>query len=483
MRHKIFLIAIGTIFFALTAIFLFFPRSTFSELERRELASFPEFSFESLFSGKYAADLSHWFSDSEPYRDKFMEAHLNFKDRIALRRGGEEAITFHAEAGGGADPVPGVDDGRGVQEMDGLNADGTARIASNGIIVTGSGSDVRALMMYGGGGTGHSSHAAAANRMAKAFGPKVTVYVMVIPTSIAYYCPDKVKDRTRSQPATINNIHSQLDIDVKAVDVYSYLGQHAKEDIYLRTDHHWAPLGGFYAAQKFAQVAGVPVPQLNQFDRHVLHNYVGTMYGYSKDINVKNAPEDFVYFTPKNSSYTTTYIIYQTDKDFHVTGKSAPHKGSYFHHFKDGSSAAYCTFMGTDMATVKVQTSVRNGRRLLVIKDSFGNAIPSNLFGSFEQVHVIDFRYFIGNLRSYVADNGITDVLLAFNIFNAYSGSAAAKMLRMLNGVSAETTSRSSASESKKGEKPRQETHVESGHETPAPQSTEEAPAVPQEEE
>lgn len=476
MRHKIFLLLTGAVFFALAAIFLFLPRSTFSALERRELATFPEFTWERLFDGSFTADVSTWFSDSEPYRDKFMEAHMNFKDLLAFKRGGEDAVTFHADGGGGADAVPGFEDEQGEMPDVALN-DGTARIASRGIIVTGSGPDVRALMVYGGSGTGKSSYAAAANNMKKAFGPGVNVYCMVIPTSIEYYCPDKVKDRTRPQLATINNIHSQLDPGVKAVDVHHTLGLHADEPIYLRTDHHWAPLGAYYAARKFAHVAGVHVPDLKEFDRKVIHGYVGTMYGYSKDINVKNAPEDFVYYTPRQGGYTTTYIIYKVDKDFKVTGKSAPHQGSFFKTFKDGSGVAYCTFMGTDMATVKVETPVKNGRRVLIIKDSFGNAIPGYLFGSFEQVHVVDFRYFIGNLQAYVRDNGITDVLMAFNIFNAYGGSAGAKIEQMMRGVGASAGSSKEKSAPAHESKPASESSTQQV--TPAESHVE--PAEPQE--
>lgn len=437
MRHKIFLLLTGLAFFSLAAIFVFMPRSTFSTLEKRELATFPEFTWERLFDGSFTADVSTWFSDSEPYRDTFMEAHMNFKDMLAMHRGGEDAVAFHADAAGGADVVPGLDGEDAASMPDVALDDGTARIASKGIIVAGSGPDVRAMMVYGGSGSGKSSYAATANHLKKTFGSRVNVYCMIIPTSIEYYCPNKVKDRTRSQLATIKNIHSQLDPGVREVDVHTTLGIHAEEPIFLRTDHHWAPLGAYYAARKLAQVAGVHVPDLKEFDRKVVHGFVGTMYGYSKDINVKKAPEDFVYYTPRQAGYSTTYIIYNVDKDFRVTGKSAPHQGTYFKTFKDGSGAAYCTFMGTDMATVKVDTHVQNGRRVLIIKDSFGNAIPGYLFGSFEQVHVIDFRYFIGNLQAYVRDNKITDVVMAFNIFNAYSGSAAAKIEQMLRGVSA----------------------------------------------
>ena len=84
---------------------------------------------------------------------------------------------------------------------------------------------------------------------------------------------------------------------------------------------------------------------------------------------------------------------------------------------------------------------MRNGRRLVILKDSYGNAVPSFLFGSFEQVHVIDFRYFTRNIVDYVRDNGITDMLFVHNIFNVCGSAASSAYRRFLrqksSGVSA----------------------------------------------
>jgi hypothetical protein len=63
-----------------------------------------------------------------------------------------------------------------------------------------------------------------------------------------------------------------------------------------------------------------------------------------------------------------------------------------------------------------VRTATDNGRRLIIIKDSFGNALPGYLFYSFEEIHVLDYRYFNRNLKDYVSEHGITDILLANNI-------------------------------------------------------------------
>lgn len=156
------------------------------------------------------------------------------------------------------------------------------------------------------------------------------------------------------------------------------------------------------------------------------------MYGYSKDIAIKNSPEDFVYYTPRGLNYTTTYINYTVNKDYRITRESKPQNGSYFYHYKDGSSGAYCTFMGSDMKITQVRTGNKNGRRLMIIKDSYGNAVPGYMFYSFEEVHVVDFRYFNKNMRKYVRDHGITDIALVVNIYNAYSPRTAEKLMHYL---------------------------------------------------
>lgn len=53
------------------------------------------------------------------------------------------------------------------------------------------------------------------------------------------------------------------------------------------------------------------------------------------------------------------------------------------------------------------------GRKLLVVKDSYGNAMGPFLGASFDEVHVMDFRYFEGDLPTYCTEHGITDVLFA----------------------------------------------------------------------
>lgn len=442
MRDKIFLIIFGVLFVALTLLFTVWPRSTFSELERRELAKFPEYTPEKLTSGKYAEEISQWFSDTEPYRDNFMTAHMRFKDLQAWHPGGEdEQVTFHASDGPQdvkeEKHVPTAEEleaaERSIGEFENADDDGVAKVANAGIIVTGKRPEVRAMMVYGGGSPKESPYAKMVNSYVEELPSNVKVYAMVIPTAIAYYCPASVKGRTKSQAASISNMYAQLDKKAHAVDVFTPLGQHSSENIFLRTDHHWAPLGAFYAAQKFAQVAKVPFRSLDKYKKDVIHGYVGTMYGYSKDISVKDSPEDFIYYTPKDTTYTTTVVDYNLDSNYKISKESAPYKGKFFYQFKDGSKSAYLTFMGGDQKFVHVKTGVKNGRRLVIIKDSFGNALPGYLFGSFEDIYVVDFRYYPHDLKQHIKDAGVTDVLIALNVFNAYNNGALKKITKLIS--------------------------------------------------
>lgn len=462
---RFYLFVLLMVFAGFAVVFDTFPRSTFSQLEKRDLATFPAFTWERLKSGAFTREISAWFSDSEPFRDHFMALSMEVKHRIALSTG-EENITFHAAQpdGGTADaksasPLPGdrlSENENPLADIEPyrntLNADDNAKISNAGIIVTGSGKNVRALMAFGGSSKGCVGYARAANLYRSTF-PGVRVYCMLIPTAVEFYCPDKAKRISRPQYPNIRATYALLDPGVTPVDAYTPLGRHAAEDIYLRTDHHWAPLGGYYAAEAFAKAAGVPFRALSSYDRKVVRGYVGSMYAYAKDAALKNAPEDFVYHVPRDVKYTVTYTDYTIDKNYRVTAEGRPHRGIYFQHYRDGSPGAYCTFMGGDTRLAVIRTSTPGNRRLIILKDSFGNTLPGYLFYSFSEIHVIDSRYFLRNMKTYVAENKITDILFANNIFKAYSSHIYGAYLRFLtqNGRLPSQTSAVPADKKKKG--------------------------------
>ena len=228
---KAYILLFGLLFAAFAVVFNTFPRSTYSELEKRELAAFPIFTPEKLADGSFTNAVSSWFSDSEPYRDNFMSLSMEFSKKLKLNVEGDDAVTFHA-----AEPTPQEgeekEDTKAEKSTDDPNyeyqnkvtADENAKIAHSGIIVVGNAPNARALMAYGGGAEGGTAYAQAANKYKEKFGSEVNVYCMVIPTAIEYYCPEKMKKASKPQSLTINNIMSHLAPGVYLVRLSSELG-------------------------------------------------------------------------------------------------------------------------------------------------------------------------------------------------------------------------------------------------------------------
>ena len=433
----------GAFFLFLFAIFLFFPRPVYSELEKRDLGEFPRFSEHEGDLADYTSSISGWFSNTQPFRDNFLTMSMGLRDKMRLgMRSDEDAVSFHATNDKMEEETPEnlenfIDDPFQEEGNPNAHIEENATVSNAGIIVAGNAPNARAMMAFGGSEKSGGVFISTLNKYAKEF-PGQNIYAVVASSPGEFYMPEKVKKRNRPETPTLKHISDSLSPRVRYVNVHDALQAHAGEDIFLRTDHHWAPLGAYYAAEEFAKTAKVPFKNLSSYDRHVIHNFVGTMYAYSKDIAVKNSPEDFVYYTPKDLDYTTTFITFNTNKDFQVTSESKPYKSNFFKSYKDGSGGAYSTFMGGDQSLVHVETGSDTPRKLLVIKDSFGNAFPGYLFYSFSDIYIVDFRYFNRNIKKYVQDNGITDIAFVFNIFNVCNAGTFKKVNRFLTQINGE---------------------------------------------
>ena len=455
---KTYVIITSAAFAVMFVVLNFFPRSTFSERERRDLAHFPDFGTANLTDGSYTRDISHWYSDSEPFRDGFLSVSELFDHYKGITISTESGEQIAIVSGGGSIEDPGLlagtdDDEEDTPVLNGVD-DNTLQTApdttapkqsaqksdttstaysktNSGVMLVGKEPNVRAMMLFGCSAAYVKKFTNAVNLYHETF-PDVNIWVMPIPIAIAFYCPEEAQKLDWPQKPCLDAVQKNLAEGVHFVDIYPTLMEHKDEAIYLRTDHHWSPLGGFYASEVFAKDAGLPFPSIEEgYTTKVVHGFVGTMYGYSKSLSVKRSPEDFVYYYP-NTDFTTYVTAYDLDEDFKISKMHAECKRAYFAKFKDGSSGAYCTFMGSDKQITRVATAANNGRRIIILKDSFGNTIPSCLFYAFEEVHVIDYRYFTLNMKNYVADHKITDILFANNLTFCVTGHAGKAYTRFL---------------------------------------------------
>ena len=289
------------------------------------------------------------------------------------------------------------------------------QLDAEGVVVVNQDGHYRAMELFGGGSG--DAYVDSLNTLRSKLDSKINIYSMIAPLSCEFYLPANYADYSAEQKDYFDDIAQRLDSGIKSIDLISVLGQHTTEPIYCRTDHHWMPLGAYYAAQAFAKEAGVDFKDISTFTPKTISNFVGTMYAFTDgDINIKNDPEDFTYHVPDNYSECHT--------DYYDTSFNFSWTGNYFQEVGNPESNAYLTFFGGDEQIVKIRTNVKNGKKLLVVKDSYGNAEPGYLMNSFEEIYIVDMRYFNLNLVRFVNDLGITDVLFTMCTFSAFGNNS-----------------------------------------------------------
>ena len=415
----------------LAVVLLLAPRSTISYEENRVLAEKPKFSLTSLLDGSYTSGWSEYYNDTVPFRSKLKktisammqwtgvqseEDTVFFGNVSQVKKKTttpvvttESVETTVAVAAAGNDETntePAVTT-TVVTTTEDPNDEPAAEIGE-GIILD----HKRAVCVYGGSFSVGQDYAETLNAYQQDLGSDVQVYSLVAPTAVSYYLPEEYANYTASETENIDNINSYLN-SVKPVDAYNALKPHTAEAIYARTDHHWLPLGAYYAAEAFAKVADVPFASLSDYDTATKKDYVGSMYTYTESAVLLDNPEEFTYYIPKNKYKTTYYSTSFTD----------PTEGDLLMNL-DGydNSMYYLVFMGGDDKITHVETDCKNGRTLVIFKDSYGNALVPCLTSSFENIYVCDMRYFELNAIDFCKQVGCTDLLFAMNTFSATGG-------------------------------------------------------------
>lgn len=451
--------------FGVGTAMLLLERPTVSVTENRDLETMPEFSVASYLDGSFTAKFDKYFTDTVPFRDKLneyaavlenakglpspqfygveivnndheeiiesLDTELSAPDELLREQysaDGESLTAAPAETSAVHEPTAppqtappvseqtfgaaGTEMSQSDQSDDGEFKGDINDFLNNGILVNGVKmyGEKAGIMLFGGNDKQGQRYAELISAYKRELGDGVNVYNMVVPTSVEFYLPKKYSKYSNSEKREIEFIYSKLTDGVIPVDAYSVLEAHKDEYIYFRTDHHWSDLGAYYAYTAFCNAIGQTPPPLSDYTAKTKEElFVGSLFGYTNDITLKNNPDTFTYYMTKSPFKGETYN-YRT-----LTLAEA---NPIYHEYASGS-AMYGMFLGSDGIHVKITTSAGTGRKIVMFKESYGNAFAPYLIDSFDEIYVIDIRYFGKNAVQYIKDVGATDVLFINNVFAA----------------------------------------------------------------
>ena len=236
----------------------------------------------------------------------------------------------------------------------------------------------------------------------------VKCYLMLVPDAASVqreklpaYAP--VADQAE-QLEEIRSYLEKKENPVTEIPLYEMLREHREEALYYRTDHHWTTLGARYAYQSAAGQMGLPGAE-NGAEKKlypVSDSFQGTLAARSG----YRVPDDTieVYWPDQEEELVVTYVQEQT--------KSA----SLYAAEKLKTRDKYGMFLNGNHPLTEIRTMASTGRKLLLIKDSYANCFVPFLTGDFEEIVLVDPRYYYDSAEKLMKQYGFTDVLFLYNL-------------------------------------------------------------------
>ena len=176
---------------------------------------------------------------------------------------------------------------------------------------------------------------------------------------------------------------------------------HKEEEIYYRTDHHWTTLGAWYAYEQYTKAVGGDLQraQGKKKFRCISKDFYGTTYA---KINYARQADKIEIYEPEdklrvvyNMGEKKTKTLY--DVSFLKTADQ------------------YSVFTGGNQAVLEITGGIKNGKTLLLIKDSFANSILPFLAEDYEKLVVVDLRQLNVSGDRLLEMFSPTDILILYN--------------------------------------------------------------------
>lgn len=333
---------------------VFSEKKTYSEKENRYLTSWPEFTVSRLLNGKYVSEVEDYLNDHFLLRDKWISLNSLFG-----------MLTLKSE-------INGIYLGSEQYLIEKYNKIEKPRLIYESI-----------------------------NEFVKA-NSEVKIEVMLVPTSIV------INEDKLPANVVVDDQYADLKLINSALDCYSYdlkevlVKANEIDDVYYRLDHHWTTYGAYQAYKQFCLNNDIAYHEIGDYSIKLVSNtFTGTIYSKTGDLGYQK-DEIEIYRLP-NSDYTIAYNDVVVDSFYDESYLSVNDQYAYF-------------LSGNHPLVTIVNNNCDNQQHLLIIKDSYANAFVPLIAEHYQYVSLIDPRYYGKNIKEYIEENNVTQVLFLYNM-------------------------------------------------------------------
>ena len=196
-------------------------------------------------------------------------------------------------------------------------------------------------------------------------------------------------------------LRQKLEKEDVLISVEPVLDAHKEEEIYYRTDHHWTTLGAWYAYEQYTKAVGGDLQraQGKKKFRCISKDFYGTTYA---KINYARQADKIEIYEPADK----LRVVYNMGEK----------KTKTLYDFSFLKTAdQYSVFTGGNQAVLEITGGIKNGKTLLLIKDSFANSILPFLAEDYEKLVVVDLRQLNVSGDRLLEMFSPTDILILYN--------------------------------------------------------------------
>ena len=196
-------------------------------------------------------------------------------------------------------------------------------------------------------------------------------------------------------------LQQKLEKEDVLISVEPVLDAHKEEEIYYRTDHHWTTLGAWYAYEQYTKAVSGDLQraQRKKKFRCISKDFYGTTYA---KINYARQADKIEIYEPADK----LRVVYNMGEK----------KTKTLYDFSFLKTAdQYSVFTGGNQAVLEITGGIKNGKTLLLIKDSFANSILPFLAEDYEKLVVVDLRQLNVSGDRLLEMFSPTDILILYN--------------------------------------------------------------------
>lgn len=202
------------------------------------------------------------------------------------------------------------------------------------------------------------------------------------------------------------------------------------DQIYFCTDHHWTTNGAYVGASTYLETQNIQIAEKDHFGIQTMsEDFFGTLYSKVPGLPGAGADElELPQALPGN------LVVESDGAPADALGadgaKTMPDLSGIYDMSKLGMKDKYAVYFGGNYGKITIKNPEAKGKgSLFMVKDSYANSMVPYLLENYEQITMIDLRYYNESVPEMVAQ-GWDEVLVCYEMSNFIKDRNLFKLIR-----------------------------------------------------